>query len=61
MQLCVVGIVAKSLKRLAICKATQQLPTLLGQQRSELLRPFARILKLTRKLIKQVRLYQIDL
>ena len=39
------GVVAQSLKpvkRLAACKRTQQLPTLLAQQCWELLRPFAR-------------------
>ena len=34
-------------KRLATCKRTQQLPTWLGQQCWELLRPFARTLCLT--------------
>ena len=34
-------------KRLATCKRTQQLPTWLGQQCRELLRPFARTLCLT--------------
>ena len=40
-------VVAQPVKRLATCKRTQQLPTWLGQQCWELLRPFARTLCLT--------------